>query len=93
MYKYQSGKRSPAFEFSSNKYAINWFDLKNVIVTYQNGIWLFDVISMRKGQIYENKNLNTFDFYSLFLDRKYLYRSFIPSLLAEAEEGIPKVDN
>ena len=32
LYKYQSGKLSPAFEFSSNRYAINWYDSKNIIV-------------------------------------------------------------
>ncbi|MCX6221433.1 MAG: response regulator [Bacteroidia bacterium] len=69
LYKYQSGKLSPAFEFSSNRYAINWYDSKNIIVAKQDGIWLFDINSLEKKHIYENGNLNSFDFFTLYFDK------------------------
>ena len=71
LYKYESEKLSPAFEFSSNRYAINWYDSQNIIVAKQDGIWLFDVISLKKKQIYENGNLNTLDIYSLYIDKNH----------------------
>jgi len=51
LFKFQSGKLSPAFEFSSNTFAINWYDSKNIIVAKQDGIWLFNIISLEKKQI------------------------------------------
>ena len=69
LYKFQSGKLSPVFEFSSNTYAINWYDSKNIIVAKQDGIWLFDINSLEKKHIYENINLTTIDFTSLYLDK------------------------
>ena len=69
LYKYQSEKLTPAFEFSSNRYAINWYDSKNIIVAKQDGIWLFDIISLEKKQIFENRNLSSLDFYSIYFDK------------------------
>jgi hypothetical protein len=71
LYKYQSGKLSPAFEFSSNTYAMNWYDSKNIVVAKQDGIWIFDIISLKKKQIYENGNLNSLDIYSLYIDKNH----------------------
>ncbi len=69
LYKYQTGKLSPAFEFSSNIFAINWYDSKNIIVAKQDGIWLFNINSFEKEHIYENRNLNAVDFSSLYFDK------------------------
>jgi len=69
LYKYQSGKLSPAFEYASNRYAINWHDSENIIVAKQDGIWLFNINSLEKKHIYENRNLNTIDFSSLYFDK------------------------
>ncbi|HZK95744.1 MAG TPA: two-component regulator propeller domain-containing protein [Prolixibacteraceae bacterium] len=69
LYEYQSGKLSPAFEFSSNTYVINWYDSKNIIVAKQDGIWLFNINSIEKRHIYENRNLSSVDFSSLYFDK------------------------
>jgi len=69
LYKYESGKLSPVFEFSSSRYAINWYDSQNIILAKQDGIWLFDINSLAKKQIYENRELTAFDFYSLYFDK------------------------
>ena len=69
LYKYQSGKLSSAFEISSNRYAISWYDSKNIIIAKQDGIWLFDINSLEKKLIYESKNPNSFDIYSLYFDK------------------------
>jgi hypothetical protein len=69
LYKYQSGKLSRVFEFSSTRYAINWYDSNNIIVAKQDGIWLFDINTLGKKHIYESKNLNTFDIFSLYFDK------------------------
>ena len=69
LYKFQSGKPSPAFEFTSTRYAINWYDSTNIIVAKQDGIWLFDIISLKIKPIYENRNQNSFDFFSLYYDK------------------------
>ena len=69
LYKYQSGKLSSAFEYASNRYAINWHDSENIIVAKQDGIWLFNINSLEKKHIYENRNLITVDFSSLYFDK------------------------
>ncbi len=69
LYKYQSGKLSQAFGFSSNRYAVNWYDSNTIIVAKQDGIWLFDINSLGKKRIYENRNLNSFDFFTLYFDK------------------------
>jgi len=69
LYEYQSGKLSLAFEFSSNTYAINWYDSKNIIMAKQDGIWLFNINSFEKKHIYENRSLNSVDFSSLYFDK------------------------
>jgi signal transduction histidine kinase/DNA-binding response OmpR family regulator/ligand-binding sensor domain-containing protein len=69
LYKYQSGKLSRVFEISSTRYAINWYDSNNIIVAKQDGIWLFDINTLGKKHIYESKNLNTFDIFSLYFDK------------------------
>ena len=67
--EYQSEKLTPAFEFSSNNYAINWYDSKNIIVAKQDGIWIFNINSFGKKHIYESRNLNAVDFSSLYFDK------------------------
>jgi len=69
LYKYQSGKLSQVFEISSTRYAINWYDSNHIIVAKQDGIWLFDINSLEKKHIYENKSLIAFDIFSLYLDK------------------------
>ncbi len=69
LYKFQSGKLSSAFAFSSNRYAINWYDSKNIIVAKQDGIWFLDINSLEKKHIYENNNRNPFGFVSLYFDK------------------------
>ena len=69
LYEYQSGKLSPVFEFSSNIYTMNWYDSKNIIVAKQDGIWLFNINSLEKKHIYENRNFNAVDFSSLYFDK------------------------
>lgn len=69
LYKYQAGTLSTAYEFSSNRYAINWYDSKNLIVAKQDGIWLVDINTLARKHIYENRNQNTFGFTSLYFDK------------------------
>jgi signal transduction histidine kinase/ligand-binding sensor domain-containing protein/CheY-like chemotaxis protein len=69
LYKYQSGKLSPAFEFSADAYAINWYDSKNIIIAKQDGIWLFNINSLEKKHLYGKGNLNAVDFSSLYFDK------------------------
>lgn len=70
LYKLQSGKLSPAFEFTSNRYAINWYDAAKIIVAKQDGIWLFDINSLEKKHIYEIKSPVSFRITTLFLDKE-----------------------
>ena len=70
LFKYQSGKLSSAFEYSSNRYSISWHDSENIIVAKQDGIWLFNINSFEKKHIYENVNLKTVDFSSLYFDKE-----------------------
>jgi len=69
LYKYQSGKLSAAFEYASNRYATNWFGPENIIMAKQDGIWLFNINSLEKKHIYENKNFNNVEFSSLYFDK------------------------
>jgi len=69
LYKYEAGKFSTVFGFASSRYAINWYDSHNIIVAKQDGIWLFDILALTEKQIYANRDLNSFDFYSLYLDK------------------------
>ncbi|MBW8325130.1 MAG: response regulator [Prolixibacteraceae bacterium] len=69
LYKYQSGKLSSVYELVSNRYAIDWYDSKNIIVAKQDGIWLLNINSLERKHIYENKNLYSFDFFSLYFDK------------------------
>ena len=69
LYKYQSGVLTSSFDFTSDRYAINWYDSKNIIVAKEDGIWLFDIETSVRKQIYENKNLNSFGFISLYFDK------------------------
>ncbi len=70
LYKYQTGELSAAFKFSSNRYAINWNDSNNLIVAKQDGIWLFDINSLQRKHIYENRNLNSYDFITVYFNKK-----------------------
>ncbi len=70
LHKYKSGKLSSAFEYSSNRYSISWHDPENIIIAKQDGIWLFNINSFEKKHIYENVNLKTVDFSSLYYDKE-----------------------
>ncbi|MEI6139908.1 MAG: response regulator [Mariniphaga sp.] len=69
LYKYQSGKLSIAFEYVSSRYTTNWHDSGNIIIAKQDGIWLFNINSLEKKHIYENKNLNNVEFSSIYFDK------------------------
>ncbi len=69
LYKFQSGNLTPAFEFSSNRYAINWSDSKNIIVAKEDGIWLFNIDSQEKQHIYENRYSSPFGFITVYSDK------------------------
>ena len=71
LYKYQSGNLCSVFEYSSNRYVINWYDSKNIIIAKQDGIWLFNILSLEKKHLYENRNFNTIDFSSLYFDKDH----------------------
>jgi signal transduction histidine kinase/DNA-binding response OmpR family regulator/ligand-binding sensor domain-containing protein len=70
LYSFQSGKLSSAYAFTSNRYAVNWYDSKNIIVAKQDGIWLLDVNSLEKKRIYENRSPDPFRLTTLFLDKE-----------------------
>jgi signal transduction histidine kinase/DNA-binding response OmpR family regulator/ligand-binding sensor domain-containing protein len=70
LYKYETAKLSAVYKFSSNRYAINWYDRQNLIVANQEGIWLLDINSLEKRQVYVNRNLNSFNITTLYFDKE-----------------------
>jgi signal transduction histidine kinase/DNA-binding response OmpR family regulator/ligand-binding sensor domain-containing protein len=55
-------------QFSSNRYATNWFDGQKLVIAKQDGIWLLDTKTSESKRIYENQTPYVFNFFSLHLD-------------------------
>jgi len=70
IYKYQSGKLSLVFQFSSTRYATGWIDNLQIVIAKQDGIWLFDLKNTKAKLIFKNSPSIAFDFYSIYLDKR-----------------------
>ncbi len=89
IYKYEKGNLQPAFEFSSNRYGITWFDRTHIIVAKLDGIWMFNIQSLEKKQIYVAKPHESFHFFSLCLeaDKTHLWMGTLSEGLFQYDFG------
>jgi len=69
LYKFQSGKLFPIYEFPSSRYTISWYNSKDMIIAKQDGIWLVDIHSLERKHIYVNSDSNSFNFHSIYFDK------------------------
>jgi len=68
LYKYDKKELSLVNKSFTGRYLITWYDQDHLLITLTNGIWLFDIRSMSKKQIYDSGKLKISPVFPLLYD-------------------------
>jgi len=68
-YKYQAGKLTLIDQISTERYSMTWYDKRQLIIVSTKEISLFDIQTLKRKRIYENRSFFLSSISSLLLDK------------------------